>query len=94
MKKNRATDVLAFDLADNVLAQRPSRKIKKLSGEIVISTDTVSRHAKVFAITPQRELTLCVIHGILHLLGYDDHRAIDVARMRRKENELLDFLSR
>jgi len=37
-------------------------------------------------------LILYILHGILHLSGYDDHGAHDIKRMRRKERELLSFL--
>lgn len=65
----------------------------QIFGEIVISTDTAIKNAKVYHTTPQREILLYVVHGILHLLGYDDHRNCDIRKMRRQEQILMNFLS-
>ena len=94
LKRNHATDVLAFDFGvDRVRRfRRASRRPKEIYGEIVISTDTVFKNAKIFHTTSRRELDLCVIHGIRHLLGYDVHGAKDIKRMRRKEQELLKLI--
>lgn len=91
LKRNHPTDVLAFDLKRITLK---SRAAKNLVGEVVISTDTVLRSAKTFKTQSERELILCVIHGILHLLGFDDHRVADTKRMRQKEKELLELVYR
>ncbi len=87
LKRSYATDVLSFDL-------RQEKKDRKLVGDIIISTDAVIKNAKIYKTTVPKELTLYVIHGILHLLGYDDHLPKDIARMRRKEEKLLSLLKR
>lgn len=80
LKKNRPTDVLAFNIADP--------KVKTgLHADILISTDTALRNAKIFKTTPSYELSLYSIHGVLHLLGYDDHSSKKQKVMRRKELE-------
>jgi len=89
LKRSYATDVLAFDLRESLGGPKVRRKSNELHGEVVISTDTVLRHAKTFKVARHRELTLCVIHGILHLLGYDDHGASQIRKMRQKETQLL-----
>jgi len=66
----------------------------KIVGEIIISSDTVSRNSKIYQTTPQEELELCLIHGVLHLLGFDDHAASDVKQMRKKEKELLGLIAK
>jgi len=58
-------------------------------GEIVICPAVASRNAKRYGNTLEDEITLCVVHGILHLCGYDDRSPQDVKRMRRKETEIL-----
>ncbi len=88
LKKKYATDVLAFDYS----AEIPPRKGKGVYGEVIISADRAAAQAKVYGTTLKHELTLYVVHGILHLLGFDDHAAKDIRRMRRKENELMQFL--
>ncbi len=57
------TDVLSF-----VLEQQPG----ELEGEVIVSADTAARMADSFAWTTDDELLLYVIHGTLHLVGYDD----------------------
>jgi len=82
--RSYATDVLAFDLSE--------RGSKTLQGDIIISTDAVIKNARLFNIDQSEELSLYVIHGILHLLGFDDHRQIDIKKMRKKEEEMLKYL--
>ena len=85
--RSYATDVLAFDL------KGPSKKSrKKITAELVISAQTVKRNSKIYGTAPRKELVLCVVHGILHLLGYDDHALKDSKRMRREENRLLKLV--
>ena len=59
--KNRVTDVLSFSYDG--------------SGDIVICLGEVKKNAKRFGTTFKKELAICLIHGILHLLGYDHERA-------------------
>lgn len=93
LKRDHPTDVLAFDLTGVTrLKRRPKGRIRKINGEVIISTDTVIRNAKIFGTRPHQELNLCIVHGILHLLGYDDHKASDVKRMRRRERVLLNLI--
>ena len=66
--------------------------VRPLAGEIVISTDTAFKNARDCHTGIEEEITLYVIHGILHLLGYDDHAPLDIQTMRRKEKELMNFL--
>ena len=53
-----------------------------ICGDIVISTDAAIQNAKAYHLDVKREMILYVIHGILHLLGYDDHAPVDIRRMR------------
>ncbi len=83
------TDVLTFDFM-SVEMRSLRRKKANINGEIIISTSTAYRQAKQFQTTPHQEIILYLIHGILHLLGYDDHSSRDRKIMRRKESELMD----
>lgn len=76
------TDVISFPLSDSSA---------KLEGEIVLSTDTASREALRVegSWDAQKEVLLYVIHGCLHLIGFDDHEDEDLAEMRRAEIECL-----
>jgi probable rRNA maturation factor len=86
-----ATDVLAFDLTDDI---KQDKNPKEISGEVIISTDAVKKNTKEFQTSYAHELALYIIHGILHLLGYDDHKPADIKKMRNKEQELLGVLGK
>jgi len=63
-----------------------------ISGEIIISTDTAQRQAASYQTTCQREILLYVIHGILHLLGFNDQSQEELKEMRRKERQWMHLL--
>lgn len=90
LHRSYSTDVLAFDLADEVLSRKRKKNVKIIEGEVIISATTVYNNARRFGNSPEEELILCVVHGILHLLGYDDHAPADIKRMRAKEKELME----
>jgi probable rRNA maturation factor len=82
-----ATDVLSFDLSD--------RAAGAVSGQIVVCGEVAAAEAAARALRPQHELMRYVLHGLLHLLGYDDRHARDAARMHARQEELLwQFLQR
>ncbi len=58
-------------------------------GEIVISADRAVEEARRRRLDPRRELLLYAVHGMLHLVGYDDATPAARARMRRREAEVL-----
>ncbi len=60
------------------------------TGDIAISVDTAGKNAKRFGTGISDELKLYIIHGILHLSGYDDTSPGARKKMRKKEKELLD----
>lgn len=74
------TDVLSF-----VLEQHG----KQLDGEIIASADYAERESVEYGWSPQEELLLYVIHGALHLVGFDDQDQRSLAEMRRKERHYL-----
>jgi probable rRNA maturation factor len=74
------TDVLSFVLEDSPLC---------VEGELVVSTDTAIRESKGAGWSPSDELLLYVIHGTLHLVGYDDHDAHDQVEMYAAEAHYL-----
>ncbi|MEE9240831.1 MAG: rRNA maturation RNase YbeY [bacterium] len=61
-------------------------------GDIVISIDEARRQAEEDAVALDVAIDRLLIHGVLHLHGFDHHTARDAARMRRKENRLLEKL--
>jgi probable rRNA maturation factor len=84
LKHAYATDILTFNYS--ISGQR-----KRLLAEIVIAPSVAAANAKTFATGVQQEIELYVIHGILHLAGYDDHSPRQIARMRKKEHELVEI---
>ncbi|MBI5415774.1 MAG: rRNA maturation RNase YbeY, partial [Candidatus Omnitrophica bacterium] len=77
----------AFDLSDD---KRPGR----VNGDIAICVDAAVRNAKSCDTSLAQELVLYVAHGILHLLGFDDHAPADIRAMRAKEQEILEYLGK
>jgi probable rRNA maturation factor len=74
------TDVLSFVL---------ERSEQSLEGEVVASADTAKACAATYKATPEDELLRYVIHGTLHLVGYDDATPRQRATMRTKERKYL-----
>lgn len=81
LKHDFATDVISFPLGTDLV------------GELVISAEFAVGEASLRGIPVEEELLRYVAHGILHLLGYDDHDPADKARMwKRQERELARVL--
>jgi len=81
--KYYATDVLSFPAGD------PLAGTVRLLGDVVISIDKARSQAKGRARTIKEEMTTLLIHGIVHLLGYDHERSARDARvMRRLEQKI------
>lgn len=84
------TDVISFDLRDECEDAVPLTE--RFGGELIVSADTAARCATERGHSPLLEAQLYVVHGALHLLGEDDHDAVDRARMREKERACFDRL--
>ena len=82
------TDVLAFDLDSD-------RRAGRLDAEVILCADVARRQAATRGGTLQAaraELALYLVHGILHLAGYDDHAPRQFVTMHLREDELLERL--
>ncbi len=79
-----STDVLSFPL---------EQENEFLEGEIVASRETAGRAARQRGCRPDDELLLYVVHGALHLVGFDDKTAAAKRAMRRAERDVLRFLT-
>lgn len=73
------TDIITFDYCEG----------NRLSGDLFISVDSVRENAAFYGVEFADELNRVIVHGLLHLIGYDDHTEEDVAVMRAKENYYL-----
>lgn len=77
------TDIVTFPLTDCKTA---------LSSELCISIDRIKENAATFSRSYESELHRVIIHGVLHLIGFDDHTDEDEQIMREKEEEALKLL--
>lgn len=75
------TDIITFDYCEG----------DKLSGDLFISIDSVRENAEFYGAEFRDELDRVMVHGLLHLIGYDDHSEEDIAVMRSKENYYLSL---
>lgn len=86
-RKDKTTDVLAFPMRE---AGGPA---SSLLGDVVIALPQAARQAKVEGHSLDHELAVLLVHGILHLFGYDHERGESEARrMQRKERAILRAL--
>jgi probable rRNA maturation factor len=76
---------LGHDYATDVLSFLLERTGDRLEGEVIVSAETAHRDAPRYHWTPADELLLYVIHGTLHLVGYDDLEPELKRRMRTQE---------
>lgn len=77
------TDVLTFDL-------EPERD-DTLDADILVCADEARRQATLLGHDAARELTLYIVHGVLHCVGYDDSDEASSAAMHAREDELLEL---
>jgi rRNA maturation RNase YbeY len=95
--KDKATDVLSFpQYQPNEINGKKKLRAPPASylGDLVISTETTISQAKRFGVSVSAELTRLIIHGVLHLIGYD-HEKVPPAKaqkMRRRERQIMSSL--
>ena len=86
-----STDVITFDhLNPESRIQNPKLQ---LHGELFVCVDDAISQAKEFGSSWQSEIVRYVVHGVLHLLGYDDLKPHLRRKMKREENRLVRILS-
>ena len=93
LHKDEPTDVLAFSMmetsGDEPAEMEEGASSIRMLGDVVVSIDTAMRQAAEYGHTLEREVSLLVIHGTLHLLGYDDGAPGDAARMGEAQDRIL-----
>ena len=75
------TDIITFDYCEG----------DRISGDLFISVDSVRENAIEYGTDFKDELNRVIVHGILHLIGYDDHNEEDIKMMRQKEDYYLSL---
>ena len=91
---DKPTDVLSFAFQETLEGvpqppQLPGMPVEL--GDVVISVDTALRQAEQHGFTLEQELALLTVHGVLHLLGYEDETVEGTQEMREKERYYLGF---
>ena len=81
LKHKYFTDIITFDYSNS----------NKISGDIFISLETVKDNSTLYKTKFDEELRRVIIHGILHLCGYEDNTREKKIEMRKYENEALSF---
>jgi probable rRNA maturation factor len=92
LQKDRPTNVISFSMQEGEFGSMAP----DLLGDVVISADTAAREAEDGGITFHERLVFLLLHGILHLTGYDHERSgeDEAKRMEAKELEITDILRR
>lgn len=75
------TDIITFDYCEG----------NRISGDLFVSIDSVRENAIHYGVDFETELDRVMVHGVLHLIGYDDHNEKDIAVMRQKENYYIEM---
>ena len=89
--RDAATDVISFPLEDlDWPTALPTQANGGINGEIIASAELALHQAMVSRGDPHAELLLYLVHGLLHLIGYDDRTPQDAKRMHGREDELLE----
>lgn len=83
LNHNTYTDIITFDYSEE----------NQISGDIFISIERVKENARKFAVEFETELKRVMIHGVLHLIGYNDKSEDEQKLMREKENFYLEKIS-
>ena len=81
LRHNNYTDIITFDLSDDL----------KIDGEIYISLDRVKENAKKYEVKFTDEIHRVMIHGVLHLIGYNDKTPSQKRKMKAKEDFYLSL---
>ncbi len=76
------TDVISFDYSEK----------NKMKGDVFISVERVKENAKTYGVKFKEELSRVMIHGILHLAGYNDKKPEEQKLMRKLENQFLKLI--
>lgn len=90
-KKDFATDVLSFSNKNDII------KIKgrnNFIGEIVLCPKKIIENAREFGVNFTKELYWALVHGLLHLLGYEHNNLENTKKMREKEKYYLKFFNK
>jgi probable rRNA maturation factor len=89
LDRDATTDVISFPLEDLDWPGGHVGNNGGINGEIIASAERALEQAKAIHGNPEAELLLYLVHGLLHLIGYDDRTPQDARRMHAREDALL-----
>lgn len=84
LKHDTYTDIITFNYNEG----------HTISGDLFISIDRIQENASKFAVPIEEELHRVMVHGVLHLIGFNDKKEKEAKEMRSKENESLALLAK
>ena len=90
-QKNEPTDVLSFAFEEGEAVSLPPEAPRVL-GDVICSLETIERQAQAHDKTVPQELAWALIHGVLHLCGYDHRTDTEEQEMRAVEGRVLKSL--
>jgi probable rRNA maturation factor len=92
---NSPTDVLAFSMSEGSHDfSLPEGIAENLLGDIIISIETAKKQAKLLGHSLEQELTVLLIHGLLHLLEFDHISIADSEKMKVEEERILKIVNK
>jgi probable rRNA maturation factor len=92
MGRDESTDTLAFELTPEMARQKPVSGIRL--GEVIVCMDRAISQSKRYRVSLGKEVARLLIHGLLHLCGFEDGTKNDRARMHRRENLYITSLGK
>lgn len=90
--RDAVTDVISFPLEDPEWPEGHVSNNGSINGEIIASAERAYHQAQAIHGNPEAELLLYIVHGLLHLIGYDDRTPPDAKQMHAREDLLLSQL--
>ncbi len=83
--QDKPTDVLSFPQEEGTIDEAGHR----LLGDVVVSAETAEKQAEDHCLTLDQEIMLLIIHGVLHLMGYDHEQSREDAAFMKKKTKLV-----
>ncbi len=93
---NKPTDVLSFAWGEDAfgVGQKTSHSINKSLGQLYLCPEIIEEHAKRFGVGKKEEFFRMLIHGMLHLVGYDHDLPVRANKMFSKQEKILEQVKR
>jgi probable rRNA maturation factor len=81
LQHNYFTDIITFNYNES----------NKISGDLFLSVDTIKSNSFEYNVTEEEEFLRVIIHGVLHLIGFNDHTDEEISQMRLMEKKSLEL---